>query len=192
STALTRACTFTLNTSGGSGCAPMLGRYSRLPRIKADRSWLGNTPCGLFVFAGSVTGKSGLGQKMLDWAGGTVLQKLLGLTRLALKPESGIGARVILVIGGLELPAGKAWRTPRFPRSRASPLPSKVGSLKSGLSSAKMSVTKTMSSEMFPVPLSEIAIAVGLPPTCTIPSRVGLSGLLVTTMDTVPAVWLAT
>src|SRR5215831_7660017 len=166
----------------------MLGRKRRMPRIKADRSWLGNTPCGLFVFIGSV-GSSGFGQKTFDWAGGTVLQKLLGLTRLALKPESGIGARVILVIGGLELPAGKAWRTPRFPRSRASPLPSKVGSLKSGLSSAKMSVTKTV---LLPVPVSVIAIAVGLPPTCTVPSRTGLSGLLVTTMETVPAVWLAT
>src|SRR4029434_39229 len=88
STALTRACTFTLNTSGGSGWAPILGRKRRLPRINADRSWLGNTPCGLFVFAGSVTGKSGLGQKMRDWPGGTVLQKILVLTRLAIKPES--------------------------------------------------------------------------------------------------------
>src|SRR5262245_9661491 len=159
----------------------MLGRYKRSPRINADRSWLGNTPYGLLVLSG-LPRLFGSGQKMSDWAVAAVLQKLLGLTRLALKPESGIGARVILVIGGLELPAGKAWRTPHFPRSRASPLPSKVGSLKSGLSSAKMSVTKTVSSEMFPVPLSEIAIAVGLPPTCTIPSRVGLSGLLVTTM----------
>src|SRR5262245_37668650 len=102
--------------------------FSRCPRITADRSWLGYTPCGLLVFAGSVAGKSGLGQKMLDWAGGTVLQKLFGLTRLALKPESGSGARVILVIGGLALPAGKAWTTPCFPRSRASPLPSNMGS----------------------------------------------------------------
>ena len=70
----------------------MLGRYSRSPRITAERSWFGNTPCGLFVFAGSVAGKSGLGQKMLDCAGGTVLQKLLGATRLALKPESASGA----------------------------------------------------------------------------------------------------
>ena len=70
---------------------------------------------------------------------------------------------MILVIGGLALPAGKAWTTPRFPRSRASPLPSKVGSLKSGLSSAKIWVTKTVSSVMLPVPLSVIAMAVGLP-----------------------------
>ena len=97
-----------------------------------------------------------------------------------------------MLIGGLALPAGKARRTPRLPRSRFSPLPSKLGSLKSGLSSAKMSVTKTVSSEMLPVPASVIAMAVGLPPTCTVPSRTGLSGLLVTTMDTVPAVWLAT
>src|SRR5215510_13755491 len=116
----------------------MLGRKRRLPRIKADRSWFGNTPCGLFVFAGSVIGKSGLGQKMRDWPGGTVLQKLLGLTRLALNPESGRGARVILVIGGLELPAGKAWTTPCFPRSRASPGPPLI-------SSAKIWVTKTVS-----------------------------------------------
>src|SRR5688572_27783325 len=89
---------------------------------------------------------AGFGQKMLDWAGGTVLQKLLGLTRLTAKPESLRGERVILVIGGLVLPAGKAWTTPCFPRSRASPLPLNVGSLKLGLSSAKIWVTKTVSS----------------------------------------------
>ena len=38
------------------------------------------------------------------------------------------------------------------------------GVLKSGLSSAKIWVTKTVSSEMLPVPLSVIAMAVGLPP----------------------------
>ena len=70
---------------------------------------------------------------------------------------------MILVIGGLVLPAGKAWTTPRFPRSRASPSPSNMGSTKSGSSSAKIWVTKTVSSEMLPVPLSVIAIAVGLP-----------------------------
>ena len=69
----------------------------------------------------------GSGQKMRDWAVAAVLQKLKGATRLALKPESVIGARVILVIGGLALPAGKAWTTPCFPRSRASPLPSNIG-----------------------------------------------------------------
>src|SRR6266481_9192798 len=146
----------------------MLGRYRRSPRINADKSWLGNPPCGLFVFAGSVAGKSGLGQKMLDWAGGMVLQKLLGTTRLALKPESASGFRVIVVIGGLALPAGKARTTPCFPRSRASPLPSKMGSLKLGFSSAKIWVTKTV--VMFPGPISVIAIAVGLRPTCTVPS----------------------
>src|SRR5215470_17176194 len=140
------ACTFTLNISGGSGWAPMLGRYSRLPRINADNSWLGNTPCGLAVFNGLV-GLSGSGQKMLDWAGGTVLQKLNGLTRLAAKPEA-IGFRVILLIGGLALPAGKARTTPCFPRSRASPLPSNLRSLNSGFSSAKIWVTKTV--VMFP------------------------------------------
>src|SRR5262245_52202691 len=127
----------------------MLGRYSRSSRINADRSWLGNTPCGSLVFMGFAR-LSGSGQKMLDWAGGTVLQKLLGVTRLAVKPESASGFRVILVIGGLALPAGKARTTPCFPRSRASPLPSKVGSLKSGFSSAKIWVTKTV--VMFPGP----------------------------------------
>src|SRR5215471_12653682 len=121
----------------------MLGRYRRSSRMIADKSWLGNTPCGLLVFMGSV-GSSGRGQKMLDWAGGTVLQKLFGLTRLAAKPESASGLRVIVVIGGLAVPAGKAWTTPCFPRSRASPLPSNMGSLKSGLSSAKIWVTKTV------------------------------------------------
>ena len=60
----------------------MLGRKRRLPRISAERSWFGNTPCGFIVLMGSV-GSFGFGQKMLDWAGGTVLQKLLGATRLA-------------------------------------------------------------------------------------------------------------
>src|SRR5262245_37766124 len=165
--------------------------YKSLPRITADRSWLGYTPCGLFAFTGSVPGKLGSGQKIKEWGWGSIAfgQKAV---RLAVKPESGRGARVILVIVGLELPAWKAWTTPCFPRSRASPLPPKVGSLKSGFSSAKISVTKTVLSETLPVPLSVIAMAVGLPPTCTAPSRTGLSGLLVTAMDTVPAVWLAT
>ena len=68
------------------------------------------------------------------------------VVRLALKPESAIGARVILVIGRMALPAGKAWTTPCFPRSRFSPLPLNTGSTKSGLSSAKIWVTKTVSS----------------------------------------------
>src|SRR5262245_34714377 len=122
----------------------MLGRYRRSPRINADRSWFGNTPCGLLVFTGSVAGKIGFGQKMRDWPGGMLLQKLLGLTRLAVKPESASGLRVILVIGGLELPTGNACTTPCFPRSRPSPSPSKVRSRKSGLSSAKIWVTKTV------------------------------------------------
>ena len=159
----------------------MLGRYRRLPRIKADRSWLGNTPCGLFVFRGSVR-SFGFGQKMLDWAGGTVLQKLLRLTRLALKPESAIGARVILLISGLALPAGKAWTTPCFPRSRASPGPPRM-------SSAKIWVTKTVSSASSASPSFVIARAVGLRPTFTLPTTVREAVLM---MDTVPSVWLAT
>src|SRR5215510_5103428 len=114
----------------------MFGRSRRLPRINAEKSWFGNTPCGLLVFLGSVTGKVVSGQKILDWAGGTVLQKLLGLTRFAEKPESASGFRTIFLIGGLELPAGKAKTTPCFPRSRASPLPPNLASLKSGFSSA--------------------------------------------------------
>src|SRR5262245_46935393 len=114
----------------------MLGKNRRSSRITADKSWFGNTPWRLFVFAGSLAGKSGLGQKMLDWPGGMVLQKLFGLTRLAENPESASGLSVILVIGGLALPAGNSWTTPCFPRSRPSPLPSNFGSLKSGLSSA--------------------------------------------------------
>src|SRR4029450_11964207 len=105
--------------------------------------WLVNRPCGLLVLSGVAT-SSGSGQKVSDWAVVAVLQKLFGLTRLAVKPESASGLRGILVIGGLALPAGKAWTTPCFPRSRASPLPSNMGSLKSGLSSAKIWVTKTM------------------------------------------------
>src|SRR5262245_50459812 len=179
----------------------MLGRYRRSPRITADKSWLGNTPCGLAVFAGSLAGKSGRGQKILDWAGpngGTMLQKLLGgkalgsPVRLAVKPESASGLRMILVIGGLELPAGKAWTTPCFPRSRASPLPSNMGSLKSGFSSAKIWVTKTVSSASLLSPLFVIARAVGLRPTCTAPTGIGLSGLPVKKMETVPSVWFAT
>src|SRR5215475_9287754 len=121
----------------------MLGRYKRSSRINADRSWLGNTPCGLLVLSG-LPRLFGSGQKMSDWAVAAVLQKLFGLTRLAVKPESASGLRVILVIGGLALPAGKAWTTPCFPRSRASPLPPKMGSLKSGFSWAKIWVTKTV------------------------------------------------
>src|SRR6266481_9966145 len=119
----------------------MLGRYSRSSRINADKSWLGNTPCGFLVFMGSV-GSFGFGQKMREWAAAP--QKLLGATRLASKPESASGFRVILVIGGLALPAGKARTTPCFPRSLTSPLPSKMGSLKLGFSSAKIWVTKTV------------------------------------------------
>src|SRR5215813_11399065 len=112
--------------------------YKSLPRITADRSWLGYTPCGSFAFTGSGPGKRGSGQKITEWGWGSIAfgQKAV---RLAVKPESGRGLRVIFVIGGLELPAGKAWTTPRFPVSRASPAPSKKG-----FSSAKMSVTKTV------------------------------------------------
>ena len=68
----------------------MLGRYRRLPRINADRSWLGNTPCGLFALTGSVPGKVGSGQKMREWGWGAAAfgQKA---RRLALKPESASG-----------------------------------------------------------------------------------------------------
>ena len=110
-------------------------------------------------------------------------QKLLGATRLALKPESAIGARVILVIVGLAFPAGKAWTTPCFPRSRASPGPLSI-------SSAKIWVTKTVSSATPAAsPSFVIAMAVGLPPTFTFPTTVREPVLM---MDTVPSVWLAT
>ena len=69
----------------------MLGRYRRLPRINADRSWLGNTPCGLFVFMG-LARLSGSGQKMRDWAVAAVLQKLLGRNAVGVKAGIGEGA----------------------------------------------------------------------------------------------------
>src|SRR4029453_1722984 len=159
----------------------MLGTKRRLPRINADRSWLGNTPCGLFVFKGFV-GSVGSGQKMLDWAGGTVLQKLLGLVRLAVKPELAIGARVIFMGVTLGLPAAKAWTTPCFPRSGASQGPP-------GMSSAKIWVTKTVSSASLASPLFVIARAVGLRPTSTAPT---IFREAVSTMKPAPAVWLGT
>src|SRR5262245_32767045 len=152
----------------------MFGRKRRSSRISAEKNWLGNTPCRLLVLIGSV-GLSGSGQKIPDCAGGIVLQKLFGLIRFAEKPELASGFKTILVISGLELPAGKDWTTPCFPRSRPSPLPSKRGSLKSGLSSAKNWVTKTV--VMFPGPLSVIAMALGLPPTWISLSANGASGL---------------
>src|SRR5215469_4677326 len=133
---------------------------------------------------GSV-GSAGSGQKIREWAAAP--QKLFGEIRLAVKPESARGFNVILVIGGLPLPAGKAQMTPCLPRSRASPLPSKLGSLKSGLSSANILVTKTVVT--FPGPAFVIAIAVGSLLTFTAPSRIGVSGLLgMTRIDTVPSV----
>src|SRR5262249_17241642 len=131
---------------------------------------------GSFILFGS-------GQKIREWA--TAPQKLFGEIRLAVKPESARGFSVILVIGGLPLPAGKAQTTPCFPGSRASPLPSKLGSLKSGLRSAKTSWTKTVwvRSE----PLSVIATAKGLTPapSCTVAASVRED---VSTIDTVPSV----
>ena len=99
---------------------------------------------------------------------------------------------MILVIGGAAKPAGKAWTTPCLPKSRASPLPSKIGSLKSGLSSAKIWVTKTVG--IVPEPGFVIAIAVGLPPTCTTAFGIGFNGLPlgILRMETVPSVWFAT
>ena len=164
--------------------------YKSLPRMTAESSWLGYTPCGLFALTASVPAAFGSGQKISEW-GWAPMALAQKAVRLAEKPESGSGESVTLVIGGVELPAGKAWITPRFPRSRASPSPSKFGSLKSGLSSAKIWVTKTVSSEMLPVALSVIAMAVGLPPNCTAPSRAGFSGLLVRMIDTVPSLLLA-
>src|SRR5262249_7833331 len=126
---------------------------------------------------------------MLDWAGGTVLQKLFGINRLAVKPESARGFRVILVIGGLGLAAGDGWAAPCFPRSRALPLASKLGSLKMGFSLGEISGAENRVSEMLPVPLSVIARVSGLPPTCTAPATVREA---VSMIETVPSVWLAT
>src|SRR5262245_46865791 len=100
----TSACTFALKISGGSGWGPMAVTYSRLPRITADRSWFAYTPCLLTALTGSVPGRVGSGQKMFDW-GWTPMAFGQKFVRLAEKPESGSGARVILVIGGLLLPA---------------------------------------------------------------------------------------
>ena len=43
-----------------------------------------------------------------------------------------------------------------------------------------------------PSPSFVIAMAVGLRPTCTAPAGIGLSGLPVKRMETVPSVWFAT
>ena len=101
-----------------------------------------------------------------------MLQKLFGATRLAEKPESASGLRVILVIGGLALPAGKAWTTPCFPRSRASPLPSKVRVVEVGVEFGEDLGDEDRSSDVAGA-LSVIAMAVGLPPTCTAPRGSG-------------------
>jgi hypothetical protein len=61
---------------------------------------------GSFIFFES-------GQKISEWAAAP--QKLFGIIRFALKPEFARGFRVILVIGGVKLPAGKAWTTPCSP-----------------------------------------------------------------------------
>ena len=102
STAWTSACTLASNFSGGSGWAPMLGSHRRLPRINADRSWLGKTPCGLFVMASFATVAVGSGQKMglarwAGWAGTAGLRFGQKMVRLAVKPELFSGDRVILV-----------------------------------------------------------------------------------------------
>src|SRR5262249_57169967 len=103
----------------------------------------------------------GSGQKIRDCSVPDMLQELFGEVRLAAKPESARGFSVILVIGGLALPAGKAWTTPCFSRLRPSPLPSKLGSAKLGVSSAKISGTKTVSAEMLSVALSVCATSRG-------------------------------
>jgi len=62
----------------------------------------------------------------VGWAGGMVLQKLLGVTRLALKPAS--GGALGMVIGGWHCPSEGLDDPLVSPGSRASPLPPKVGS----------------------------------------------------------------
>ena len=72
STTLTRACTFTRRRLRRLGLGADVGQERRLPRITTDRSWLGNTPCGLFVFTGSVAGLVESGQKMKSARAGLV------------------------------------------------------------------------------------------------------------------------
>ena len=80
---------------------------------------------------------------------------------------------------------------PCFPRSRASPPKGSFANWEAR--SAKSWVTKTLSSERLP-PVSVIARAVGLPPTCTEPWKRGVSGLSLgmPRMEMVPSVWFAT
>ena len=53
STTFTSACTLALKNTGGSGWAPMLGRYNLPRHSSAERNWLGNTPCGSLAIFGS-------------------------------------------------------------------------------------------------------------------------------------------
>src|SRR5262245_39799422 len=152
----------------------MLGRKRRFPRTSAERNWFGYTPCGLLVFSGANLSRSGLGQKMLPAAGCAATGQ--NADRLELKPESVSGERIVLVMVAGSL-TGKDLTTPCLPRSRISPPPP-------GRNSAKNWVTKTRSSASF-LPLLVTAMAVGLPPTVTVPVTVRF---LVSMIETVPSV----
>jgi hypothetical protein len=105
--------------------------------------------------------------------------------RFAVKPEFASGDRLIVVIVGFGAVKGpvKDLTTPRLPRSRPSPGPG------GGISSAKNCVTNTVSSLSSASPSLVTAIAIGFPPTVTVFTIVRV---VVSMMETVPAVWLAT
>ena len=168
----------------------MLGRYSRLPRITADKSWLGNTPCGLFVFTGSVQA-SRVRAEDVGLGGRHGVAEVV--RRYAVGGKAGIGERLQGDFGDRRIGIARreGLNDPLFPEIARLTIAVESGVFEVGVQFGEDLGDKDRVS-MLPGPLSVIAIAVGLPPTCTAPSRIGLSGLLVTRMDTVPSVWLAT
>ena len=122
----------TLST-GGDGAAPMEGRMSVLPRIRADQSWFANTPCGFWVMASFAMAAVGSGQKKgfaacAGWRAG--LSRGQKLLRFAVKPESLSGASGMRVnpVGGV---SRNAETMPWRPVSIPSPGPPGTGSRRS-------------------------------------------------------------
>ena len=157
----------------------MLGRYRRLPRITADRSWLGNTPCGLFVFTGSVAGKSGSRAEDVGVGGRDGVAEVIRAH--AVGGKAGIGERLQGDFGDRRI--GIARREgvddPLFPEIARLTIAVESGIFEVGVEFGEDLGDEDRVVGALPVPLSVIAMAVGLRPTCTAPSRIGFSGLLV-------------
>ena len=84
----------TLNCTGGSGAAPMLGRKRFPPLMTAEASWFGKAPCGSCAMTGSMgSAIIGSGQKVSFGGGAVSGSSVSEAERRAVRREAGVGER---------------------------------------------------------------------------------------------------